>query len=121
MLAYALAGTLCSENLTIAQKSRVERVVRELDPAEVFLLYKMSLVQIERQDNDSFDREGMARMDMLEQQPISRDILRASGCVHWENNGGFDGGVNYAHVTTIGQAVLEILSGYTRTEGRRSP
>ena len=54
----------------------------------------------------------MKRFELLSQQPASRDILHASGCVIWENNGGLDGGVFSANVTTIGQAVLEILSSY---------
>jgi hypothetical protein len=112
MLAYALVGTLCSENLTISQKSRVERVIRELDPADVLLLHRLSLVRIEQQPNDSFDREGMKRMEMLGHEPLSCDVLRASGCVNWENNGGFDGGVNYAYITSIGRNVLDILRSY---------
>lgn len=114
MLAYALAGTLCNGNLTISQKSRVERVIRELDPADALLLYQLSCVSLETVENDGFDRDAMMRMQLLDKQASSRDILHASGCVNWESNGGLDGGVLYAYITTIGEAVLEVLSGYTQ-------
>jgi hypothetical protein len=115
MLAHALVGTLCSQNLAISQKSRVERTIRELDPPDVLLLYRLNSVRIEeRLPNDSFDREGMKRMEMLDEHPSSRDVLRAAGCVDWENNGGIGGGAIYARVTSIGSNVLEVLHGYVK-------
>lgn len=120
MLAHALVGTLCDDTLTISQKSRVERVIRELDPENVLHLHRLNSVNVPQSENDDFPRTAMARDDLLSQFPESADVLEASGCVSREQVGGLNGGYTTARVTAIGERVLRILENYVRSLDGRS-
>ena len=76
MLAHASAGVIDPE-FTIAQKARIERTMRELDPEDVKLLQRIAQA--------AAGKGGLqAAFEALHEGSVSADALIASGCVKHE-------------------------------------
>ncbi|WP_437653341.1 hypothetical protein [Sorangium sp. So ce1182] len=101
LLAHAAAGAM-NPDLTIAQKARVERVLRELDPDDVILLHKINAMS-----------DASARYEALVASEASGDSLSGSGCIRTYSPEAYDA-VTVAHVTTLGSWVLTMCTSYVR-------
>jgi hypothetical protein len=100
MLAYAAAGggPTC---LSVAQLSRAERTIRELDPTDVLVLADLG--------SGGGDARGATAV-VRSRWPSSYSTLRSAGCVArpdetWD-------GMHQLAVTPAGAAVLEVLADY---------
>ncbi|MGK3966350.1 hypothetical protein WMF38_19465 [Sorangium sp. So ce118] len=102
LLAHAAAGAMSPE-LTIGQKARVERTLRELDPDDVILLCNINSMT-----------DAGARYTALEASGASGDMLIGSGCIRTYIPEVWDA-VTVAHATTLGSWVLTMCSSYVRT------
>jgi len=125
MLAYAAIGTaLSAEHLTIAQIARVERTLRELDPADVSTLARIAEIRLEPLDTGADDAAkerhrlnslaaGEKRYRILMAVPPSGEVLRVGGCVRvyrppiWDST-------EVADLTTLGQWVLLVSDPFLR-------
>jgi hypothetical protein len=127
MLAFAAAGS-ANVDLTIAQLARVERVVREVDPPDVFLLAALKAMPeperpppgdhphyrdlLEKWQVDVHKiREG--RLSRWNGSQPSGHILAACGCVHIQTTRTLAGGSpSGLIVTPLGEWVLSVLRVY---------
>jgi hypothetical protein len=116
LLAHASAGVL-DPFFTIAQKARIERTMRELDPEDVRLLQKVACAASE----DGLEAAYIA----LHQGGVSTATLIASGCVQPESDVDLDqplfgskdtpltlDKMNIARVTTLGAWILTACRTY---------
>ena len=136
MLAFASAGSINLE-LSIGEIARVERTVRELDPADVLLLDQLRTMvdppkpplprelahasqEFYRDWEKTCAENAERRRDLADSHSPSGDILASAGCTAiapLRNTWGqtFPTGVR---VTQLGEHVLKIMRGYivARTE-----
>jgi hypothetical protein len=121
MLAMAAAGILDTD-LTIEQKARVERTLRQLDPGDVRTLYALSRV-VGRVDPNPSDRQRPTCVNESElcfrvlRRAPSGDVLVAAGCVCVDAFAGLGASWQEAHITSVGQDVLLALRAYVRVRG----
>ena len=130
MLEFAAAHP-AKTGLTLGQLVRVERTLRELDPADIDLLYRLDrladpdFVQDPKR-NEPVEtqlawhliklRRALARAN---ENALERAVLEASGCFTTSSGGNFSGPI--AHVTPVGQLVLGVLDEYaTRRAAARA-
>jgi hypothetical protein len=117
MLAYAEAGCI-DTSLTIAQKARAERAMRELDPDEIIGLYAMA-----RTVGTEYDSEGRMTYDSVDEvrhevwrRLENADALVAAGVARVSMLQGVPKvGMPTPHgafVTRVGEHVLRIMRGY---------
>lgn len=116
MLAYAAAGIVDPE-LTVEQKARVERTLRELDPVDVRMLYGLDLLPARILAPDIHD--ALRKRDLA---APSADVLLASGCVRIDVHETMDiddtRGVGHsAAITPLGKNVLQVLRAYLQLRG----
>ena len=114
MLAYAEAA-LIDTTLTLAQHSRVERLLRELDPDDVLWLNVLDKIVGYRLGAKLLRHEDHVRWTVWNESPAS-DVLAASACVRVTHVGGGMGGVDWEKVTVTreGKLVLHVLRLYVR-------
>jgi len=115
MLEFATAA-LFDVRLTVAEHSRVERLLRELDPEDVRWLKVIdgSLGSVYRRQ--SIRSPGHLRWLVWCDSP-SADALAASGCVRVHHNAGAAStarGYDETEVTRMGRLVLRVLRLYVR-------
>jgi hypothetical protein len=116
MLAFAAAGSY-TVDLTVPQIARVERTIRELDPADVDLL--RALTESESHTDQVSAERAMRernRVELWRQTQPSGDILVAAGCVR--NVYDIQ---DVLHVTDLGHWVLQVLDGYLRAQQPDKP
>lgn len=119
MLSAAAAGNV-DPTLTIAQKARVERTVRELNPEEVSVLWGLHRTEgVFHFDGTKCGSVGQLRWRLLSE--ADAEILLAAGCVGTRTMTGYGGGITEAHVTTLGTQVLRILLMYVLERGAPFP
>jgi len=99
LLAHAAAGAMMPE-LTIAQKARVERVLRELDPEDVVALHRIRSAA-----------DAVLRHKEWSTSGASADALVGSGCVRAFTPEVYDA-VPVVVVTTLGSWILEMCNSY---------
>jgi hypothetical protein len=85
MLAFADAA-LIDSRLTVAKHSRVERILRELDPDDVLWLDVLEKVVGVRRGTATFPHQDALRWSVWNDCPAS-DILVASACVRTRRTG----------------------------------
>lgn len=125
MLAEA-TRSLVALDVTIANKARLERVLRELDPPSVLELYRLSRAEgrFRRRDDGRalvFSSTGELVSDELAMSDVS-DVLIATSCIRESIEphglGGAGGGGHIApsaYVTERGHLVLRTLRRYIAT------
>lgn len=107
MLAYAAAGTLATGH-SIAQVSRIERALRQLDPDDI-----LWLDEIDRAEFPECPVAAKLARGMTWDGCPSRDALLLAGCVRELNVWGT--GVD---VSTIGRGVLSVMEAFVAAERR---
>lgn len=116
MLAYA-AATWPILSLSTSDFSRALRIVLELDPEDLKVLYQLS--QLGNQDipGDVFapSQDGAKRHERLSEHGRSEAVLLAHGCVLPRYTTGTNNLGPEIHITAIGRVLLEALSVYIRT------
>jgi hypothetical protein len=135
MLSFAAAGSYTIE-LSVAQLARVERTVRELDPADLRLLRELNTTAFqapqrltEPPDGDDDPRlesyrkalgAATQRFAICELHQPSGHVLVASACVSVEFPvHPFVGPA--AYVTDLGRSVLQVLDCYLRAQHHDEP
>lgn len=111
MLAHANAAVLNLE-LTEAQNSRVERVLRELDPDDVLDLKGLDMVAGGVVFRGTFYNDGTRVRYELWTRTSSADILTSSGCIRLSHRSGVGTSIDEAVVTRMGRLVLQVLRTY---------
>jgi hypothetical protein len=121
MLSFA-AASIVDLSLTIEQKARIEKLLRELDPADIFELHKLSrcVGRVERtHDGDFVHATTAALRHHLLSRSKSGDALIATRCVGETivpTGSGWGGAGGSAHasayVTERGHLVLYVLRHY---------
>ena len=119
LLAHASVGVLLDPDFTIAQKARIERTMRELDPDDVKLLEKIARAGA---------KDGMeAAFQVLNGGGASADALLASRCVQHTSPVYLDDPVEklwnpsstaQAQLETIHEAHVTIVGGWILTACR---
>lgn len=117
MLAYAEAGCI-ETSLTIAQKSRAERAMRELDPDEVIGLYAVARTvgtEYDAEGKDAYDSVDEVRYEVwrrLENPDalVAAGVARASVLQSTPKVG--RPAAHGAFITRTGDNVLRIMRGY---------
>jgi hypothetical protein len=112
MLAFADAA-LIDSRLTVPEHSRVERLIRELDPDDVLWLSALDRIAGRRRGETVHWDEGNLRWTLWSESS-SADVLVASGCVRIQHHSGGLGhaGHDAALVTRQGSQVLHALRLY---------
>ncbi len=113
MLAAADAG-IVDPTLTIEQKARVERTLRQLDPADVRALFGFELI-----GNAGGHRERDEVYQLWKRMP-NGDVLVSSGCLRLNPEplaGAGGAGKPIPEVTPLGRNVLRVLRVYVRKRG----
>lgn len=109
MLEHAAAG-LIDPRISIEDKARVERKLRELDPIDVRTLYGISRVvgpRAERLRHEVWASSGMPG-----------EVLLSAGCLREDlHAGAFGGAPPDLHVTAVGRLVLRAVRGFTLSRG----
>jgi hypothetical protein len=116
MLAFAAAG-LVDVTLTVAEHSRVERILRELDPEDVLWLRVLSQSSANHYGDTLVGSPAAIRYWLWVHETPSPDVLTSAGClriVHPLFAGGAQSPPEEAHVTTEGNKVLRVLRPYFR-------
>lgn len=135
MLAFAAAGSV-NVDLEIAQIARVERTVRELDPADVKLLGQLARIEDPEPPSrpagwttgpmivpipgpilsfeEQVGRAAVERYKLAESRQPSTDTLIAAGCVQTFAVQSGEIVKNGLRVTHLGQWVLKVLDPYLR-------
>lgn len=113
MLAAADAG-IVDPTLTIEQKARVERTLRQLDPTDVRALFGFELIG----NADGY----LARNELYElwKRLPDGDVLVSSGCMRLNPEplaGAGGAGKPVPEVTPLGRNVLRVLRVYVRKRG----
>jgi hypothetical protein len=111
MLAHAAAGIL-DVRLTIAQHAKVQRILHELDPDDVLVLWGLSLTCGHVVSGKSADNDGGARYFLWDQSP-SRDTLLAAGLVQLPPPGAL--GPGHLAVTRLSGPILTALRSFLAT------
>jgi hypothetical protein len=75
MLAFAAAGSFVTE-LTVADLTRVERTIRELDPEDVTFLCDLEAIR-----GESSKAAARSQLRRSEGNPRASDVLEAAGCM----------------------------------------
>jgi hypothetical protein len=99
MLAHAAVRGRATR-LSLPMLSRVERTIRELDPADVMVLAHVA--------EDPVERGGLYAR---QRWPQSTQVLTAAGCLTIMPGGTWDGLTKFGP-TMVGTAVLETLEGF---------
>lgn len=112
MLAAAAAG-LCNPRMSIEDKARVERTLRELDPKDVQLLERLRVLHADPHQPPDNSRDSLTvnARDLLAAEPLSRGALLTAGCVRAINRVEKISGALYA-VSELGDLVLRVLATY---------
>ena len=108
MLAAADAG-IVDPRLTIEQKARVERILRQLDPDDVRALYGIDRAVVE--DSELYELWGRLP---------NRDVLVSTGCLRLDPGplaGAGGVGKPIPQVTPMGYDVLRVMRTYCRKRG----
>jgi hypothetical protein len=121
MLACAAAG-LSDPQMSINEKARIERVLRQLDPEDVRLLHSLhhlddtSFAPNPRDKTDPEEQRKWhnARQRVLaaQEKPMSQTALVAAGCmfIDFSSWGGATG-----HITALGERLLLVLSSFVES------
>lgn len=114
MLAFADAA-LIDTTITLAQHSRAQRIIRELDPSDALWLNVLNKVTGVRRGKEVLRHEDHLRWIVWSESPAA-DILSGSGCVRLSHDSGGFGGASWdgAVVTREGRLVLNVLRLYVR-------
>lgn len=122
MLAVA-AGGLCDPELTINEKARIERTLRLVDVADVFVLRSLaavgstplipstSAIQLAVPVSPRLSPDD-ERKRIWERHPVSMNALATAGCVVARDV--YDSGIY--DVTVLGEQLLRVLTSYEPTE-----
>lgn len=121
MLTAALVGTF-DPRLTIDQKARVERKLRELDPIDVRCLYGLARTAGRWDvggDAKSETKSEAALVHAVWMRCPSADVLASSGSLRISSaGGGFGHGPwEEAMVTPLGRDILQVVNSYVTKKG----
>lgn len=109
MLEHAAAG-LIDPRLSIEDKARVERTLRQLDPTDVRTLYGLHRV-VDR-------RPERKRHELWTDAGMSGEVLLSTGCVKEDLHAGAAGGAPPdLHLTRLGELILRTLRSYVLERG----
>lgn len=114
MLAYAGAA-IADLSLDIGQLARVQRVLRELDPSDVFALYRLTLIPT-RMPSAKYKVRSVGALALAVWGASGAEALESSGCITVRTAAGGAGVGSWEElrVTSTGQTVLRALRAYIR-------
>lgn len=118
MLAFIAAGWVNLE-LQVPQLARVLRVIRELAPEDVYVLFQLKKIAIEGESPDKlgdFQKSptGKRMYRFIKDSQPSGDLLLASGCLRMRYTTGLNNLGPEVHLTIIGEWVLQALGPYLK-------